>query len=199
MPQRRCARMVALAAMVFGTQVAAQAPVQTRPPLPTQISIETTGKGNLIIVDASDEMQVEARTVWDAVTDYDNLAEFIPDMRVSRVVQREGNTLLVEKQGEFRFLLFRQPVDVRMKVIESPQRRVVARAVGGNVRALLGVYAIESLPEGTVRPSYSGRLIPDFPVPPLIGVPVVRRVLAKQVTAPVDEIVRRDRMARSDR
>jgi hypothetical protein len=50
-----------------------------------------------------------------------------------------------------------------------------------------------------VRLSYSGRLIPDFPVPPVVGALVVRSVLAKQFSALVDEIVRRDESARGIR
>jgi ribosome-associated toxin RatA of RatAB toxin-antitoxin module len=160
------------------------------------VRIETTGQGDLITVNASADMQVEARTVWDVITDYERLAEFIPDMSTSHVVQRHGDTLLVEQTGQFRFLMFEQAVDVRMEVVESPHRLVVARAVGGNVKELEGRYAIESLPTGGVRLAYAGRLIPAFPMPPILGNMVVRRILSRQFTALVQEIERRDGLAR---
>ena len=157
-----------------------------------QVEIETDGQGEYITVTASAEMLVDPRTVWNVITDYDHLAEFIPYMRSSRVVQRDADRLLIEQTGEFSFLFFRQPVRAKLAVVESPQRRVMARAVGGNLREMEGHYTLESLPEGTVRLSYSGWLLPDFAVPPVIGKMVVRNVLAKQFSAMVREIVRRD-------
>jgi len=161
-----------------------------------QISIETSGHGDLVSVTASAEMQVDPRTACNVVSDYDHLAEFIPDMRSSRVVLRNGDELLVEQKGEFGFLFFRQPVDVTLAVVEYPPRRIVARAVGGNLREMEGRYELENLPSGVVRLSYFGRLVPEFSLPPIIGRMVVRSVLAKQFTAMVKEILRRDALAR---
>jgi carbon monoxide dehydrogenase subunit G len=161
-----------------------------------QISIETTGHGDLVSVTASAELHVDPRTAWNVISDYDHLAEFIPDMRSSRVLLRHGDELLVEQKGEFGFLFFRQPVDVKLAVIEYPPRQIVARAVGGNLREMEGRYELEILPAG-VRLSYFGRLVPEFSLPPIIGRMVVRSVLAKQFTAMVKEILRRDALARS--
>ena len=161
-----------------------------------EVLIETTGKGELITVTASAELQVDAGTVWDTISDYDHLAEFIPDMHSSRVIQREGDKLLVEQTGQIGFLVFQHPVQVTLEVHESPQRRIVAHAVGGNLKEMEGRYALENLPSGGVRLTYSGRLVPEFAVPPVIGALVVRNLLSKQFTALVREIVRRDLAAR---
>lgn len=162
-----------------------------------QVSIETSVQGDLVTVTAFAEMQVDPRTVWNVISDYNHLAEFIPNIRNSRVVQRDGDRLLVSQTGEFSFLFFRQPVEVMLAVAESPPRQIVARAVGGNLREMEGRYELENLPAGAVRLSYSARLIPEFSVPPFIGKMVVRRVLAKQFTAIVNEILRRDALARA--
>jgi carbon monoxide dehydrogenase subunit G len=157
-----------------------------------QVAIETHGQGESITVTASAEMRVDPRTVWGVITDYDHLAEFIPSMRSSRVVRRAADHLLVEQTGEFGFLWFSQPVQARLVVVEVPPQSVVAHAVGGNLREMEGRYTVTVMPEGMVRLSYSGRLVPDFAVPPVIGRMVVRNVLADQFSAMVEEIVRRD-------
>jgi carbon monoxide dehydrogenase subunit G len=157
-----------------------------------QVSIETAGQGDIVTVSASADMQVDPRTVWSVISDYDHLAEFIPDMRSSRVVRRNGDQVLVEQTGVFGFLFVQQPVEVRLAVVESPLRRIVAHAVGGNLREMDGRYELENLPTGAIRLSYFGRLVPAFPVPPIIGRMVVRNVLASQFTAMVKEILRRD-------
>jgi carbon monoxide dehydrogenase subunit G len=157
-----------------------------------QVSIETAGQGDVVTVSASADMQVDPHTVWSVISDYDHLAEFIPDMRSSRVVRRNGDQVLIEQTGVFGFLFVQQPVEVKLAVVETPPQRIVARAVGGNLREMDGRYELESLPTGAVRLSYYGRLVPAFPVPPIIGRMMVRNVLARQFTAMVKEILRRD-------
>jgi len=160
-----------------------------------QISIETAAQGDLVTVTASAEMQVDPSTVWHVISDYDHLAEFIPDMRSSRLIQRDGDQVLVEQTGVFGILFFQQHIEVKLAVVEFPLQRIVAHAIGGNLKELEGHYELESLPAGTIRLSYSGRLVPDFPVPPIVGNIMVRRLLARQFTAMVREIVRRDALA----
>lgn len=160
-----------------------------------QISIETGTEGDAVTVTASAQMQVDPRTVWNVISDYDHLAEFIPDIRSSRATWRDGDQLLVEQTGGFGILFFQQPVEVKLAVVEYPLRRIVAHAVGGNLKVMDGRYELASLPTGTIRLSYFGRLVPDFPVPPIVGNIMVRRLLARQFTAMVKEIVRRDASA----
>lgn len=162
-----------------------------------QINIDISGQGDLVTVSASAEMQVDASTAWNVISDYDHLAAFIPGMRSSRVLQRDGDKLLVEQVGEFGFLFFQQLVEVKLAVVEYPSKRIVARAIGGNLREMEGRYELENLPAGTVRLSYAGRLVPESPLPPIIGRMVVRKVLAQQFTAMVMEIMRRDSLAQA--
>jgi hypothetical protein len=159
---------------------------------PSTQQIEADGRGETISVTATAEMLVDPHTAWKVITDYDHLAEFIPSMRSSRVVRRDADRVLIEQSGEFSFLFFRQPVEAKLAVVESPERWVAARAVGGNLREMDGRYTLEILPSGAVRLSYSGRLVPDFAIPPVIGKMVVRNVVANQFDAMVREIERRD-------
>jgi carbon monoxide dehydrogenase subunit G len=186
-------RSIVAAALVLTGTVAAQSAIAAG-----QIRFETDHEGELITITASADMEVEARTVWAVISDYDNLAEFIPHMRSSRVLRRDGDQVLIEQTGEFGFLFFRQPVEVRLSVAESPPRRIVAHAVGGNLQSLEGRYAIESLPGGEVRLNYSGRLVPGFDVPRFVSRMAVRSTMARQFQALVQEIVRRDLSARNE-
>ena len=160
-----------------------------------QVSIETASQGDGVVVTAFADMQVDPRTAWSVISDYDHLAEFIPDMHSSRVVRRDGDRLLVDQAGHFGFLFFQQAVTVRLEVVESPRQHIVARAVSGNLRRMEGRYALEVLVTGEVRLSYAGRVEPEFPLPPVVGKAVMRRVMARQFNALVKEIVRRDAAA----
>ena len=161
-----------------------------------EVDFAVERRGEYITVSASVWMQVDARIAWEVLSDYDHLAQFIPDMKSSRVVSRSGGRVLVEQKGEFGFFFYRQPVDVMLEVLEQPPRRINARRIAGNVRDLETRYELETSDAG-VRLDYTGRFIPEFSVPPLFGIPMVRRVLERRFRAMVEEILRRDSLARS--
>lgn len=152
--------------------------------------------GEYITVNASVLMEVDERIAWEVLSDYGNLAQFIPDMKTSRVVSRDGNRVVVEQKGEFGFFFYRQPVNVVLEVLEEPRRRIDARRISGNIRDLETHYELKAS-DGGVKLDYVGRFIPEFSVPPLFGLPLVRRVVERRFRAMVEEIVRRDALARN--
>jgi len=160
-----------------------------------ELSIVIERQGEFIKVNASAQLQVDARIAWEVLSDYDRLAQFIPDMTSSRVVSRSGDRVLVEQKGEISFFFYQQPVDVTLEVREEPQRRIVARRIDGNIRDLETRYELETSDAG-VRFDYTGRFTPDFFLPPLIGMPIMRRIVERRFRAMVEEIVRRDALAR---
>jgi carbon monoxide dehydrogenase subunit G len=159
-----------------------------------EIAIEVAREGEFISVRASAELKADPRVAWEVLTDYDNLAEFIPDLRSSRVLRRDAGGVLVEQKGEFGFLFFRQPIEVTMAVSEQPPRRIAARAVAGNMKDMEGSYELQASEAG-LRLGYFGRFVPDFFLPPLIGLPIVRRSMERRFRAMVEEIERRDALA----
>src|SRR5438445_13820847 len=126
---------------------------------PGAIEARIERQGEYITVKASALMQVDARIAWEVLSDYDNLAQFIPDMKSSRVVSRSGNRVQVEQKGEFGFFFYRQPVDVTLEVLEQPQRRIVARRIAGNIREMETRYELGPLAAGA-RFDYSEISIP---------------------------------------
>jgi hypothetical protein len=161
-----------------------------------EIETHVERQGEFIACDASVLMRVDPRIAWDVLSDYDGLARFIPDMKTSRVVSRDGNRVLVEQKGEFGFFFYRQAVDVTLEVLEQPPLRIDAHRIAGNIKDLETRYELKVSDAG-VKLTYTGRFIPDFSVPPLFGMPMVRRVIERRFRAMVEEIERRDALARS--
>jgi carbon monoxide dehydrogenase subunit G len=162
------------------------------------LTLETYRHGDAVTVFAGIELQVDPKIAWSVLSDYDHFSEFVPGMSVSRVLSRTSATTIVEQKGEFGFLFFRQPVELKLEVAETPQSVIVARAVGGSFREMSGRYDLEDV-DGGVRIAYTGRFVPDFPLPPFLGVIAIRHTAATQLSAMVDEILRRDARAKADR
>jgi len=162
------------------------------------VTVRVDRNGEALLVEASAEFEGTIPRAWQVLTDYGRFAEFVPDVSVSRVVSREGNQVLVEQKGEARFLFVSLPIDVRLVVTEHPYERIVSRAVAGNFREMLGAYRLEA-GQGRVLLRYSGRLVPDFFVPPLIGALVLRRNVETTFRALVDEMERQNKPVIRDR
>lgn len=155
-----------------------------------EIRIETTRQGDFILVEASAEVQADVRIVWQVLSDYDHLAEFIPDLKSSRVIGRSAEGVVVEQIGEYSFLFFRQPIEVRLQVVETPPHRIVSRAIAGSFSEMTGSYDLSPI-SGGVRLLYAGRMRPNFDVPPFFGMVAARSAAEKQFRGMVREIIRR--------
>jgi len=160
------------------------------------ISTEVTAQGEFIVVRATADLPASRMTAWNVLTDYDRLAQFIPDMEYSRVVSRGPNGLVVAQKGRYGVLFFARDVEVQLAVIESPPHTVVSRFLSGNVRDMSGRYDLSENGSGT-RLVYQGRLLPAEDLPPLIGLVMVRYALERHFTAMVREIERRDALERA--
>src|SRR5262249_1424177 len=87
-------RAIALSALLlFGRQAGAA----------ENLSVEAVRNGDALEIACRAELEAPVATVWDTLTDYDHLAEFIPGMRQSRVLERRGPSVVVEQSGEARF------------------------------------------------------------------------------------------------
>jgi ribosome-associated toxin RatA of RatAB toxin-antitoxin module len=159
------------------------------------VTFRTARDGDFVTVAASAVMKVDPRVAWAVLTDYDHLAKFIPDMKSSRVLSREGNKVRVEQKGDIGFFFYKEPVNVTLEVVEEPPNRITSRSVEGNIRALESHYTLQAAGEA-VKLDYSGRFEPDFTIPPLIGMPIVSHMIERRFRAMVDEIQRRDALAR---
>jgi carbon monoxide dehydrogenase subunit G len=159
------------------------------------LSVRTGRDGEFVTISAWAVMRVDPQVAWTVLSDYDQLAKFIPDMKSSRVLSRHGNVVLVEQKGDVGFLFYKEPVIVVLEVHEEPPSRISARGLEGNVRGLETRYELSTSASG-VRLDYSGRFDPDFAIPPLIGMPIVNRLIERRFRAMVTEIQRRDALAR---
>lgn len=160
------------------------------PALGAEVAVNVARHSEAFDVEASAEFAGTVARTWQVLTDYGRLAKFIPGMRVSRVVSRNGNQAVLEQMGETRVLFFSYNIDVRLAVTEYPYERVSSRALAGNFREMRGTYSLEA-GQGRILLRYSGHLVPDFFVPPVIGTFALRRNIETSFRALVGEIERR--------
>ena len=170
-----------------------------------EVKVDVRRSGRRFDAEAVLDLAADAQTVWDTITDYGALPRFMPGIRACRVVEREAladgdERLVVEQQGEFRFLLFAQELRVRLDIEHRGQRVVHARALrfdlgvlkGRALETFEGRYELERGPaRGPVNLRYSALIVARLPPPPGIGSVAVRQNLETQLRAVVRESERR--------
>jgi ribosome-associated toxin RatA of RatAB toxin-antitoxin module len=157
-----------------------------------RVSVDARRDGDAVLVEARARLEADERLAWEVLTGYDRYASFVPDLTSSQILARAGNTAIVEQKGVAGFFLFHFPLEVRLAVTEQPYEQVSARAIAGNFKEMTGLYRLA--PEGgQLRFTYSGRLVPAFDLPPLVGTTAVRIAVEKQFVALVREILRREK------
>lgn len=160
-----------------------------------QVKVEARRDGEAVLIEAVARIAADRATAWEVLTGYDRYAEFIPDLKTSRILARSGNTAIVEQKGEAGYFLFHFRMEVTFSVTEEPSRAITSRAISGTFKEMTGGYVLADEGE-LLRLDYSGRLVPDFRLPPLIGTAAVRAAIQKQFGALVKEIQRRAALQR---
>ena len=176
--------------------------------MPSDVHVDVRRSGRSFEAVALLELAADAQIVWDTITDYEALPDFMPGIRACRVLERQALTkgrehLVVEQHGEFRFLLFAQSMTVRLHVEHERLRVAHAKAVQVDLglfkRRAIDVFEgrYELMPpagrRGPPRTQlrYTALIGLRLPPPPAIGSVAVRQNLSAQLEAVVREVARR--------
>jgi hypothetical protein len=154
------------------------------------INFDAERLGGAIEIKASAVLKADCPTAWRVLTDYGRYADFIPDLRASRVLARRGAIVTVEESGDATLGLLRMSLDVTFEITELAPNSLRSRAVAGSLRSLESSYELTSVPTG-VRLDYRGRVEPGFELFGPIEQLATERNIARQFRALADEIERR--------
>jgi carbon monoxide dehydrogenase subunit G len=159
------------------------------------ITVEALRRGDALEVVCKATLEAPLELIWQTLTDYDRLSEFIPGMRRSKVVSRSGAVVVVEQSGEARFLFVSQPIEVTLSSTERPPHLIEAVLLKGNLKRLDGAYRIEPQGGGRMLLTWTG-VVEAMSMPPLLGEMVMRASIEDQFRGMVREIERRDVLRR---
>jgi carbon monoxide dehydrogenase subunit G len=159
------------------------------------VSVEALRREDALEVLCRATLEAPLDLVWQTLTDYEHLAEFIPGMRRSRVVSQSGGVSIVEQTGEARFLFVSYPIEVTVASTERPPYVLEANLVKGNMKRLEGAYRIEPQAGGRLLLTWAG-VVEAESMPPLIGELLMRSNIEDQFRGMVREINRREAVRR---
>ena len=138
------------------------------------------------------QVPVQPATALAVLTDFDHMAEFIPNLTASRITLRNGNVLRVTQEGKADFGPFSQRFISERRVEILPEGRVLARALSGSVKSMESELRLHPAGPGATLVEYRIVSVPDFWVPSSIGTRFLHHELEEQFTAIAREMERRE-------
>ena len=159
------------------------------------IVVHVQKDGQHIAVDVDCPVDAPRSIVWEVLTDYDHMAQFISNLEYSAVEERVDNMLRVHQKGKASRGPLTLTFDNVREVELVPYREIRSRLISGDMKASDFITRIVEV-GALVHILNSGRYTPNIWVPPFIGPALIEAETQKQFGQIRTEILRRSAMAR---
>ena len=84
-----------------------------------------------VVVEGSARLDSDMITAWQVLTDYRAYTQFVPGLRSSRVLRRQGDKVIVEQQADVAFGIFHEEVDATYEITEHAPAALDSRIISG--------------------------------------------------------------------
>ncbi|WP_338769298.1 SRPBCC family protein [Massilia sp. METH4] len=135
-------------------------------------------------IDATGTVQAPLPVVWRILTGYDRMEEFVPDLVSCRVLSRNGNEVIIEQFGNARFLFMSRSIHLIVRATEQPMSSIDIDLISGDMKHYESRWELVPVPEtGGTKIVYSGRMMPGFYVPGILGTNIIRGDIERMMGA----------------
>ena len=135
-------------------------------------------------ITSSGTVEATPAAVWRILTDYNHLADYLPNLKSTRVVSRNGDRVIVEQVGAARFLFFSRTIRLLVQVNERAPDRIDIGLIEGDMKVYRATWEFSPLPGATgTRVVYNATIVPKFDVPGIVGTKVVKKDIAEMMAA----------------
>jgi hypothetical protein len=154
------------------------------------IVVHAKKEGAEVVVEVDCPVRAPVLTVWDVLTDYDNMSRFISNLQYSGIQGRVDNILKVRQYGK----ATRGPLTITFDNVREVELRpfteVRSRLISGDLKASAFTTRLVDV-AGLIHIVNSGRYTPKMWVPPVIGPALIEAETRKQFGEIRTEILRR--------
>jgi len=159
-------------------------------PASTDWTLEVNEENGLFAIRAEIELHgATSKQAWDVLSNYSGLAELIPNMEKSEILEHKSpNQFLIRQVSKEGFLFFRTRVRLVLEVTEVAHSKITFACVGGDFLKHDGSWTIEARDESCFL-SFVLNSQPKRGLPPLFRETIVRRATANNLKALVAVIL----------
>jgi ribosome-associated toxin RatA of RatAB toxin-antitoxin module len=145
--------------------------------------VDVTETGGVYSVTAAFAVSYPPEAVMAVLTDYERIPAYVPDMEISKVIERTAAGMLVEQQAVSKFMMFSKRVHLLLEVREGRDTIHFSDRCGKSFSAYDGSWMVSQHDSLTVV-DYQLRAKPMFEVPPF----VLKRLLKRDSAQLIERI-----------
>ncbi|MGF1523768.1 MAG: SRPBCC family protein [Leptolyngbyaceae cyanobacterium] len=127
---------------------------------------------------ASISIPCSVEHLWYVLTDYENLADFIPNLTSSRRLENSESGTLLEQVGSQCFLNIKFCARVVLNMVEQFPHHLGFTMVEGDFKAFEGMWKLEPIDDGVTNLIYELTVCPPRAIPVLL----IERHLCRDLT-----------------
>jgi carbon monoxide dehydrogenase subunit G len=164
-------------------------------PVEAQIRrIEVAPRGGGYACESEMVIPVPPAIAWEVMTDYDSMSRWVPNLRSSRAVKREGTVVHIEQVGVLRFGPFAFDFTLARRAELDPPKAIALEQVQGTLRRYRSkvLFAPEN---GATRMTYLVEMEPGLLIGAILSKDFIEREIREQFEAIAAEMVRRHAQA----
>jgi carbon monoxide dehydrogenase subunit G len=156
------------------------------------IEITIQNDGEQIVVDATFTVPVKPQLVWETLTDFDSIQNFISSVQSSKIINRKENILYVSQDSIIKISFFTFSFESTRQINLFPFWKIRERMIKGNMRKM--EETTQLLLEGDqTRITYHANIVPDMWMQKFIGQVFIEYEAREQFQEIIEEILRRER------
>lgn len=148
--------------------------------------------GENIIIDLNFTVRATRQEVWDVLIDFNRMADFVSNLKESRVVDTSADSLTIFQRGAATYGPVNFPFESTREVRLIPYHKIRTSLISGNMRKLEGTtLLIEE--DGQTRVIHRSDAIPKVWIPEIVGKVFIEHEMREQFNEMRNEIIRRKR------
>jgi len=136
--------------------------------LPANAEVERSMLSGNVDIQAFIDVPADLPAAWEVLTDYNKLAEIVPDMDSSLIVSKPGDAIKVYQRGKKSWFLVNMPLELVFRMDETPPSRIRFSLINGNIGDMYGEWRLYTFGQG-VRIKYVAHMKPGLFSPRVPG------------------------------
>lgn len=154
--------------------------------------IRVVQEGSTYVCDVDMLVAVPQSVAWSVLTDFDHMAQWVPNVRSSRVLQREGAAITVEQRGVVKLGIAGFPYATERRIELHAPAAIHATQTKGSLQRVESLMLLEPDGAGT-HLTYHLELVPSRLAGAVLSTRNLEQELAEQFGAIIGEMLRRNR------
>jgi carbon monoxide dehydrogenase subunit G len=153
-------------------------------------AVDVTYDGDTYVLNAVMFAPVAQAVAWDVLTDFDHMAQWVPNVAESKIVKRDDKSVTIEQHGVAKYGAVSFPYVTERRLELKPMGSIMSMQTKGSLRRVASTLLLQTEGKGT-RITYHLEIEPSLLASALLSKDFLQHEVGEQFTAIIGEMVRR--------